>query len=101
MHQYLESLVQMSSQLKIEDEMLGQMFELYIDLVQIFVAAANLPDPRSGNVNNNVCLYIINSELYKSMQGALGHTGRQVKLDVQQRFQEISGVIQNVNNEFI
>lgn len=39
--------------------MLSNMFELYIDLVTIFVTEEKLPDSRNGNSEQSLCLYMI------------------------------------------
>jgi len=64
------------------------MFELYIDLVQIFMQEQCLPDSRSGHHNNNLCLYMMQGNLHDQLNHCLGVHGRKVKLEVQQRFQE-------------
>jgi predicted Ser/Thr protein kinase len=46
-HEYLESLLDQN--FNFHEEMLSNMFELYIDLVTIFVTENHLPDSRTGN----------------------------------------------------
>lgn len=59
------------------------MFELYIDLVTIFVTEGNLPDSRTGSAQNNLCLYMLQGNLYNQLNNCLGVQGRKVKLEIQ------------------
>jgi len=69
------------------------MFELYIDLVTIFMTDQCLPDSRTGNAQTNLCCYMMQGTLYNKLKETLGVQGRTVKLEIQQRFQEIIGTI--------
>lgn len=78
-HMYLEELL--NQDLVFEQEMLSNMFELYIDLVTIFMADHNLPDSRTGHHENNLCLYMMQGNLHHQLNHCLGSQGRKVNLE--------------------
>lgn len=95
MHQYLEVLT--TSVTRFSPELLKHMFELYLDLSQMFVDERHLPTERA-QVNGNLCSYMLQHLLGEQMENVISTLEASDQPSMIARWKENKGQMQKVRS---